>query len=179
MQSLVPFYKEHHASSAYGTGGHKKAQRVLAGLSGCNIRSILDWGAGSRTMEKAILQFRPDLKVTSYDPAIPGIDVLPEGPFDATISTDVLEHIPYEEIDSALEQIVGLTKKRGYHYIASGPANLWLPDGRNAHIIQEGSNWWRNKFHKQGVHVISAEDTTSMAGDKVVYRAAIIIFERA
>lgn len=179
MQSLVPFYKQHHADTAYGTGGHKKAQRVLDGLNGTRVRTVLDWGAGSQTMKRALNQLRPDLEVTSYDPAIPGIDVLPAGPFDAVISTDVLEHIPYEEIDAALEQIVGLTGRRGYHYIASGPASLLLPDGRNAHIIQEGSKWWAEKFKQNGARVTKAEDTVSMAGDKVVYRAAIITFERA
>ena len=26
--------------------------------------------------------------------------------------------------------------------IATGPARKFLPDGRNAHLIQEGVNWW-------------------------------------
>ena len=172
--SLLQFYAEHHAKTQYGTGGFKKIAALLQALEGGRVKSLLDWGAGSQTLGRTIKQQRPEWEVVSYDPAVPGIDVLPDRQFDAVVSTDVLEHIPYEEIDEAIEQILGLTKNVGYHYIASGPASLLLPDGRNAHLIQENSKWWAEKFRSHGASIAEASDVESRAGDVVVYRAAKI-----
>ena len=40
-----------------------------------------------------------------------------------------------------------------YHLIALSPAKLILPDGRNAHLILESADWWRDKFLKLGYKI--------------------------
>ena len=176
MASLVPFYTKLHATSYYGQAGKNKLKDVLPRIKIPGVKTVLDFGAGRQSLGKVLAQPHLGFTVTSYDPAVPGIDVLPEGPFDAVVSTDVLEHIPYEEIDSLLETIVRLTGSRGFHHIATSPANLRLPDGRDAHLIQEMSAWWAKKFEALGVKVIEAIDTGKPNGRD--YTAALITFDK-
>jgi hypothetical protein len=34
----------------------------------------------------------------------------------------------------------------GLYTIATGPAAKTMPDGRNAHLIQEGAEWWISRL---------------------------------
>lgn len=177
MQSLVPFYKKHHAGGHYGAAGFRKVTKVLDALAGVDIKTVLDWGAGAQTLSKALRNARPGWVVTSYDPAIPGIDVRPDGPFDAVVSTDVLEHIPYEEIDSVIQELIALTGKVGYHHIATFPASLRLPDGRDAHLILQPAAWWKERFEANGATVSKAFDTAKPNGRDPTYACITIVKE--
>jgi len=172
----LDFYRKHHQNTQYGTTGRNKAKDVLAAISNRGVRSVLDWGAGSQTLGQILQQMRPDIRVFNYDPAVPEISKLPGHSFCAVVSTDVLEHIPYDEIDDALAQIVSLTDKIGFHHIATSPAQLILPDGQNAHLIQEPAAWWADRFQRQGVRIISAVDTGKPDGRQ--YTAAKITFDK-
>jgi cyclopropane fatty-acyl-phospholipid synthase-like methyltransferase len=172
-EELIDFYRKHHASAHYGAAGHHKVKFVLEALEGHNVSSVLDFGAGAQMLGKRLAT---KYQVTSYDPAIPGIDVLPTRTFDATVSTDVLEHIPYEEIDEVIATLVRLTDKVGYHHIANFPAQLRLKDGRDAHLIQKEAAWWKDRFEAQGAVVTRAVDTGKFNGRDAVY--ACITFVR-
>ena len=37
---------------------------------------------------------------------------------------------------------ISLSRKAAFLTIATGPAKKFLPDGRNAHLIQEGPDYW-------------------------------------
>ncbi len=41
-----------------------------------------------------------------------------------------------------LLDLKGITKNLGFFSVHTGPAVKTLPDGRNAHIIQQPSSWW-------------------------------------
>lgn len=111
------------------------------------IRTVLDYGSGQGMMEKHILSTVTDREFiwTNYDPGQPGIDKRINQDYDLIISSDVLEHVEPEEID---ETIAWMHKwgRSQYHHIAASTTGLWLPDGRNAHLIIEGLEWWANKF---------------------------------
>jgi hypothetical protein len=59
------------------------------------------------------------------------------------ISTDVLEHIEPEFVANVLQHMDSLFTRVAYLLIATCPAKKSLPDGRNAHLIQEEPDWWR------------------------------------
>lgn len=127
-----------HDNPHYGVSGHKWAPMVkqLAGGS----TDILDFGCGKRTLEKAL-----GFSIQNYDPCIPGLDATPE-PASVVVCGDVLEHIEPECLDDVLDELRRLIREVGLFTIATGPAKKYLPDGRNAHLIQEGAQWWIPKI---------------------------------
>lgn len=174
LGKFLDFYKSRH-ETGYGRTGHKHLQYVANAIKGRGVKTVLDWGAGSQTLANALKAHRPDWEVTCYDPAVPGIDVLPAPSFDAVVSTDVLEHIPYDEIDAALQQIIALTGKVGYHHIANYPARETMPDGTNLHVIMEDAAWWKAKFEANGAKVIEAFDSPPLERGPARYACITII----
>ena len=109
-------------------------------------KSILDFGCGKGRLVKRLTEEYPNISVNGYDPGNKDFDMLLDDiSVDLLISTDVLEHVEPEHINKTLEYLS--TKSRYvYHLIALSPAKLILPDGRNAHLIQETPEWWKEKF---------------------------------
>lgn len=120
----------------YGRSGHKWADKIQAWAKQLGTRDIIDYGCGKQTLQKAI-----PFPITNYDPCIPGLDALPF-PHDFVVCTDVLEHIEPDCIDGVLDHLAALTKRLIFIVVATRPAVKFLPDGRNAHLIQEEPNWW-------------------------------------
>ena len=110
----------------------------------CNPQSIIDYGCGKGNLVDALQQEYN--YVEGYDPAVEQFRQLKRTSYDYLISTDVLEHIEYEYIDSVLQHMNSLFSKGAYIIIATTPARNFLPDGRNAHLIQEEPDWWKEKI---------------------------------
>ena len=141
-------YREHnkklHEQPEYGHDGGRWASHLIKACKEAGFDTLLDYGCGKGTLKKAINNATPFLKVSEYDPAIEGKDQLPE-PVDMVFCGDVLEHIEPEYLDDVLADIARCTGKMAILYIATNPATKTLPDGRNAHLIQENMHWWFNK----------------------------------
>lgn len=134
-----------HSFSEWGVMAGKMIKTLEEFLLKNNATEVLDYGAGSSSFKKALSL--KNVTVYEYDPGVPEIDKIPE-PRDYTICIDVLEHIEPELIDSVLEDLARVTKKKGYFTIAMYPARRILKDGRNAHLILEDTSWWMNKLCK-------------------------------
>jgi hypothetical protein len=138
--------KQLHSAGNYGVSGSKWGQQVakLAGMMGAN--SILDYGCGQRLLEKAFRELVPTgYDWRNYDPCIEGLDATAE-PADLVVCSDVLEHIEPECLDAVLDDLERVTLTAGLFVIANRPAKKILPDGRNAHLIQQGPRWWLPKL---------------------------------
>lgn len=133
----------HKDNKDFGTIGKHHALRVLEMAYSLNTQDILDYGCG-----KGTLGHNMPFKINQYDPAILKHSDLPKAA-DIVVCTDVLEHVEPECIDEVLDHIASLTKVLCYLQIANGKAKKILPDGRNAHLIQENSNWWFEKLSKR------------------------------
>lgn len=140
------FNKQLHSQEdiAYGIDGGRWAEFVIKTCKHEDINTVLDYGCGKGNLKKAIAQRTPFITVSEYDPAIEGKDQLPK-PADMVFCGDVLEHIEPEYLDDVLTDISRCADKLAVLYIATSPANKTLPDGRNAHLIQENMHWWFNK----------------------------------
>jgi hypothetical protein len=68
----------------------------------------------------------------------------------------VLEHIEPEYLDETLKYL-STKSKYIYHLIALSPAKLILSDGRNAHLILESKEWWRQKFLDLNYNIIKED----------------------
>jgi hypothetical protein len=63
-------------------------------------------------------------------------------PADIVCCIDVIEHIEMEYLDAVLLDLKEITREVGFFSVHTGPAVKSLPDGRNAHLIQQPSSWW-------------------------------------
>lgn len=118
-----------------------------------NPSSILDFGCGKGRLVDKLKEDFPNKTILGYDPGNPNFDRnLDDVYVDLLMSSDVLEHIEPIYLDQTLSYLS--TKSRYiYHLIALSPAKLILPDGRNAHLILESADWWRDKFLKLGYKI--------------------------
>lgn len=136
-------YRQMHRSKpGYGAGPGGRDVAVLAqvirerGLS--NAASVVDWGCGT---SKVAEKLWPEAKVILYDFAIEGIDDKPTGDHDVLICTDVMEHIPEEEVEGVLSEMRGLADTAIF-VIHTGEAHNRLPNGENCHCTVRPENWW-------------------------------------
>lgn len=133
----------HQDRSDYGTSGHKWAPLVLAMVNKHNLSSVLDYGAGKRTLRNAMLPF--EFEMREYDPAIPDLSGHPE-PADLVVSTDMLEHVEPECLSAVLGDIERCAKRFVFLTVATRPAVKFLADGRNAHLIVQPCSWWLQRL---------------------------------
>jgi len=145
-----------------------------------NPQTILDFGCGKgKLVETLKVQF-PDKIITGYDPANSDFDhPIDDKVYDLIYSSDVLEHVEPEFIDQTLTYL-STKSKYIYHLIALSPAKLILPDGRNAHLIQETPEWWKQKFVDNGYTILKEEyfegikDKPSMTAPMLVKKYIIM-----
>jgi hypothetical protein len=131
----------------YGVASVAFAPIVTSLIDDLEIDSLLDYGCGKGRLSGAIKPGRA-LTIQQYDPGIEGIDDPPE-PEQLVCCIDVLEHIEPELLDNVLDDLKRVTLEFGFFSIHTGPAVKVLPDGRNAHLIQEPYIWWLPKLKER------------------------------
>jgi hypothetical protein len=135
-----------HENPKYGIASVQYAPVVAQVLDGVGAQEMLDYGAGKGRLGitlKEILK-RP-LSIRHYDPAVPAWWARPE-PCDFVACIDVLEHIEPHLLDNVLDDLKRVTSRVGVFTVHTGAAVKVLPDGRNAHLIQQPAAWWLPKF---------------------------------
>lgn len=145
--------QQQHAMSDWGKHGASHMKDVWEFANELKATSILDYGCGKGTLKTAIGNA---IAVTEYDPGIVGKDALPE-PADLLVAFDVMEHIEPALLGTVLDHIVSLARKGMLLVIANDVARLTLPDGRNAHLIQQPFAWWLIQLRKHGIKVARTE----------------------
>lgn len=180
--------KMHDEMGHFGAGGFKHADVILKLSEKLKTTSVLDYGCGKGTLANKL-----PFPIWEYDPAIPGKDMQPR-PADIVVCTDVLEHIEPELLGDVLGNLASLTQKVGYFVISTRAAKKILPDGRNAHLIQQDKDWWAKAlseffdigqiFEKGGseVHAVVGPKTkkASVKSEAPVDRSqSVTKFERA
>lgn len=132
----------HAKNPMYGTSALNYLKTVLDLYEKTGSKSILDYGSGKGLLAKNI-----PFPIWEYDPAIEGKD-WPPRPSDLVVALDVLEHVEPDYLDSTLADIARCTQKVGYFVINTVASSKKLQDGRNAHLIQKGKDWWTPKLSK-------------------------------
>ncbi len=138
--------EELHKNLDYGQASVDLAPFVADVVRRDRITEMLDYGAGKGRLGEELEWLVPwPLRIHSYDPAVPEWSAAPEpSPFVACV--DVLEHIEPDLLPNVLDDLMRVTAGTGLFMVTTVPAMKTLPDGRNAHLIQQPANWWLPQF---------------------------------
>lgn len=164
-----------HKDPNYGTASKHYAPLVARVINSYQVDRMLDYGAGKGNLLKTLhaekLLQRP-LKVQHYEPTRPEWSAEPD-PCEMVACIDVLEHIEPDLIENVLDDLQRVTQRIGAFSIATEPALKTLPDGRNAHLIVEGADWWLPRIMERfELHVFQRQQDgfflLVMAKDKAI-----------
>ena len=124
-----------------------------------NCKSIIDFGCGkaklynekifvNNTSYKNVLDYWKVKDYILYDPAYYKYEQYPDRKKDCVICTDVIEHIPPQDVSQLIKEIFSLANKAVFINIAGYKAIKSLPDGRNVHLSIKSSKEWENIIAK-------------------------------
>ena len=148
----------HAQREDYGAHGRKWAGIVQDVCKALKTNKVLDYGCGKGSLRYAL----PIMEVAMYDPAVPEYSDVPD-PRDVVVCTDVLEHIEEEYLTAVLQDVERCTEKAVVFAVNTGPAMKHLPDGRNAHLIQEPYTWWLQRIWTDTTLVLTSFNQTGPA----------------
>jgi cyclopropane fatty-acyl-phospholipid synthase-like methyltransferase len=135
----------HATNKKFIRSGEKKLKLIERFITQYKPTSVIDFGCSDGELLPLLVE-RYNIRAVGYDPGVAEFENIPTTAVDCLTSTDVLEHVELEMIDDTLKIINTLFTKSAFLLIASYPAKKSLPDGRNAHLIIESFNWWKNKL---------------------------------
>lgn len=138
--------QQEHSDKDTFNHGRKKIKKIRNFLKTYNPQSLIDFGCGKGDLILSINEQYPNIITEGYDPGVKKFENLPNSVFESLVSTDALEHVEPEMLDSTLQVINSLFFKSAFLVIASYKSKKILPDGRNAHLIIESFEWWKNKL---------------------------------
>lgn len=149
MNTISSEYREMqqqlHKNPNYGVMSVLYAPLVHELLVKSGAVSLSDYGAGKMRLWSTLLERGVQgVEYLPYDPAFP--EYGKPTPADLVTCIDVLEHIEPERLTNVLTELHGMVRHYGLFTIHTGPAAKSLPDGRNAHLIQQASGWWLQRL---------------------------------
>jgi len=143
-KELIENYKAIHKSKKYGQNANDFMLHCLVCIFDLNAKKVLEYGCGQSVLYKKFENF--GIEWQRFDPSIEGIDILPSGQdFDLCVNTDVLEHIPEEDIGDVLKKIKSYSEKV-FFSISTRPARQILSNGQNAHCTVWKAEKWLRKI---------------------------------
>lgn len=141
MKNIEAYKALHESRAEFGTGtGH--FSYIIALHNHLLPESILDFACGKGHLADQLSEVL-GTRIDKYDPAVPSHDKIPNKKYDLLLNTDVLEHIPEDELDKFLKQIKAHSKIAILipHLELSGD---YLPDGTNVHCTIKTKSEWRS-----------------------------------
>jgi hypothetical protein len=148
-----------HQNPNYGVASLYFAPTVKTVMDQFGAKSISDYGAGKCNLRRALNELgKSGFDYFPYDPAFP--EYGEPTPADIVCCIDVLVHIETEYLDAVLLDLKEITREVGFFSVHTGPAVKSLPDGRNAHLIQQPSSWWLPRLcqHFENSHLQGLEN---------------------
>jgi SAM-dependent methyltransferase len=136
-----------------GRGGH-----ALAALYGLNV-TLVDFASNclDADVREALDEFPDKLRFAQHDLTKP-LDIKSRYGF----CTDVMEHIPPDQVDTVLENILTAAKSV-FFQIACVEDKLGGLVGHPLHLTVENHDWWKAKLEEHGCFIRWSKDCTSHA----------------
>ena len=145
-QELIDQYSELHRTKRYGQTSSYFAPHVKACIVDLHAQTVLEYGCGRSTLSDYV-ESEMGVNWSKYDPAIKEHSTPPSTPSDLIVCTDVMEHIPEEDVDDVLAHIKSLSDCVFFN-ISTRPAKNVLPNGENAHCTVWNEEKWRDTIHR-------------------------------
>ncbi len=166
--------KSLHEAGTFGMQGENYAPLVAEIVNRLEVSHLLDYGCGSRLSLANGLKgkVRHAFKYQAYDPCVPEFASAPV-PAQMVACIDVLEHVEPDRIDDVLDHLYELTESVGIFTVSCRAAKKTLPDGRNAHLIQQPPEWWlpriMARFELQTYQVTASDEEGTILFYVIVY----------
>lgn len=130
----------HRDQIGFGSAGWHWIGPLIHFMRLTQSTTLIDYGAGKGTLG---VWMPPEYPVTNYDPVTFPDD--PE-PKDFVACLDVMEHIEPDCLNDVIAHIRAKAVRAGLMVISMREAQKTLPDGRNAHLIVKGAEFWIPHF---------------------------------
>jgi len=143
----IQLYRELHTQNpAYGASGIEYYHAILDFINFHSPNSVLDFGCGKGTLVEKLRETTSGVIIDGFDPALQKFEITRLKTYQMIITTDVLEHIHIDELDTLFKDIKKFQPNTMYHVVCNREAVHILPDGSNAHKIVESVEWWAEKI---------------------------------
>jgi len=151
---LLPLYKEMADTGIHflGLSILQHADEIGKLIKQYEVKKVLDYGCGHGDQYRAPhrLHARWGLKwwdVTLYDPSFERIDEQPVGKWDLVVCSDVLEHIPEDQVEDTIGYLFMYARKLVWASVCCRPAKKnFLGTDINLHVTLKPVAWWEAKF---------------------------------
>lgn len=144
--------------SGQSTIPHGRA--IAALVQSHRARTLLDYGCGKARhySQVKLHEIWGGVLPTLYDPGVEAFAAkpAPETLFDGVICCDVAEHIPPEEVEAFLRELIGYARKFVFMTISTVHASKRLPDRRNVHLTVQPAKWWNAELERAGAELSRA-----------------------
>jgi hypothetical protein len=117
-------------------------------------RTMLDYGSGRGDAYKSPHKIHRDwgLKrgnIVLYDPSFGTHDKLPAKRFDLVVCSDVLEHVPGEDVDRFVGDLFNHAKLHVWASVCCRKAKKSFPNTDvNLHVTVKHFQWWQDTFNE-------------------------------
>lgn len=148
------FHKENKTFS--GNGCIKHVEAIISLAEAVGAKTALDYGCGKGNQYSRLVDWNGErwpledhlgFLVDKFDPAVKKFASTPlDHPRDLVWCTDVMEHIPEEDIDFIVSELSRLSAKALFVTVGTYPAKKTLPNGENAHVTIKPLEWWEERF---------------------------------
>lgn len=148
-------YNDSKKSEKYGHSNH--GGESLPIIIGWNPSSVLDIGCGHNEFVKQLREKLPASSIIGGDFACPSADIklditertcFRDKSFDVVTAFDVLEHLTFEQLPSALSEMSRISKR--FCFSIGYLDSVWKVNGETLHPIVKPYYWWHYQITKAG-----------------------------